>query len=171
MAMGIGITLLASVLPARRPTRVPPVAAVREGATLAPAELARRSYAAGLITTAASLVSIGPGAFAGGSGAVLVLLLVGGALGLFGGHRAARAALHQAAHSGRRLAGAPDRRRRRRGRVDERRAESRPDGLDRRHADDRAHARDRRRRARGKPDSSHARSGHRADPRGLCRRP
>ena len=34
LLLGTGITLLASVLPARRATRVPPIAAVREGATL-----------------------------------------------------------------------------------------------------------------------------------------
>ncbi len=34
LLLGTGVTLLASILPARRATRVPPIAAVREGATL-----------------------------------------------------------------------------------------------------------------------------------------
>jgi len=34
LIVGTGVTLLASILPARRATRVPPIAAVREGATL-----------------------------------------------------------------------------------------------------------------------------------------
>jgi putative ABC transport system permease protein len=34
LLVGTGVTLLASILPARRATRVPPIAAVREGATL-----------------------------------------------------------------------------------------------------------------------------------------
>src|SRR3712207_6571602 len=34
LLVGIGITVIASLLPARRATRVPPIAAVRDGATL-----------------------------------------------------------------------------------------------------------------------------------------
>ena len=40
LLLGTGITLLASILPARRATRVPPIAAVREGATLPPTRMA-----------------------------------------------------------------------------------------------------------------------------------
>ena len=64
--MGVGITLLASILPARRATRVPPIAAVREGATLPPTKLAEQSHMAGFVVTAASLAAIGVGVFAGG---------------------------------------------------------------------------------------------------------
>src|SRR4029078_11423251 len=51
LLLGTGITLLASIIPARRATRVPPIAAVREGATLpqsrlAPAAAARRARGA-----------------------------------------------------------------------------------------------------------------------------
>ncbi len=41
LAVGIVITLVAGLLPALRATRVPPIAAVREGATLPPSPLAR----------------------------------------------------------------------------------------------------------------------------------
>src|SRR5205807_2848147 len=41
LIVGIVITLLASLRPALRATRVPPIAAVREGATLPPGRLAR----------------------------------------------------------------------------------------------------------------------------------
>ncbi len=42
MALGIGVTLLASLVPARRATRVPPIAAVREGAVLPSTRFAAR---------------------------------------------------------------------------------------------------------------------------------
>ena len=41
LLVGIGVTLLASLRPAVRATRVPPIAAVREGATLPPGRFAR----------------------------------------------------------------------------------------------------------------------------------
>jgi putative ABC transport system permease protein len=82
MALGIGITLLASILPARRATRVPPIAAVREGATLAPTTLAAHSHQTGLAVGIASLLAIALGLFTGG-GFAMAVLLGGGALGLF----------------------------------------------------------------------------------------
>ena len=56
-------------------------------------------------------------------------------------HRAARPAARQAARPRRRLAGAPRRRRRRRAGRRQRGPQPRPHGVDRRRADDRAHAR------------------------------
>src|SRR3954452_14580391 len=86
MAVGTGITLLASILPARRATRVPPIAAVREGATLPPTKLAEQSHNAGVAVTVASLAAIAVGLFAGGvSPFAAGLLLGGGVLALFAG--------------------------------------------------------------------------------------
>jgi putative ABC transport system permease protein len=84
--LGTGITLLASILPAKRATRVPPIAAVREGSTLPPTRMAAHSHNAGLGVTLASLAAISLGIFAGGLSALAVgLLLGGGVLGLFVG--------------------------------------------------------------------------------------
>ena len=86
LLLGTGITLLASIIPARRATRVPPIAAVREGATLPKTRLAGHSANAGIGVTVASLAAISFGIFAGGiSGAAVGLLIGGGVLGLFAG--------------------------------------------------------------------------------------
>src|SRR6476620_9041454 len=47
MIVGTSVTVLASVLPARRATRVPPIAAVREGSTLPPGRFAAHSAKSG----------------------------------------------------------------------------------------------------------------------------
>ena len=86
LVLGTSITLVASLLPARRATRVPPIAAVREGATLPPSKLAGKSSHAGLGVVLASLAAISLGIFAGGLGGFAVaVLLGGGVLGLFAG--------------------------------------------------------------------------------------
>ena len=51
-AIGIGVTVLASIAPAVRATRVPPIAAVREGAVLPKSVLARRSRIIGIVLAA-----------------------------------------------------------------------------------------------------------------------
>jgi putative ABC transport system permease protein len=78
LLIGTVITLLASVLPARRATRVPPIAAVRDGATLPPSRLAAHSLKASLVVIALALAAISAGVFAGGLGAGAVALLLGG---------------------------------------------------------------------------------------------
>jgi putative ABC transport system permease protein len=51
LLLGIIVTLIASILPAFKATRVPPIAAVREGATIAPGRFARfRTPIAGVVT-------------------------------------------------------------------------------------------------------------------------
>jgi putative ABC transport system permease protein len=84
LLLGTGITLIATVTPARRATRVPPIAAVREGSTLPPGRMAAHSLKAGLGVVAASVAAISAGVFAGGlSGAAVGLLLALGVIGLF----------------------------------------------------------------------------------------
>jgi putative ABC transport system permease protein len=79
------VTLLASILPARRATRVPPIAAVREGAELPQSKAAAHSakLAVGLIV--ASLAAICAGVFGSPGTLGVVVLLGGGVLALFFG--------------------------------------------------------------------------------------
>jgi putative ABC transport system permease protein len=76
LLVGVGVTMIASLRPARRATRVPPVAAVREGVKLPPGRFARfrvpASAALGLIGFA--LVAL---ALFGGGGTAQILLLMG----------------------------------------------------------------------------------------------
>jgi putative ABC transport system permease protein len=44
LVLGVGITMLATIIPARRAMAIPPIAAVREGATLPPGRLARHGW-------------------------------------------------------------------------------------------------------------------------------
>ena len=86
LLVGTGVTLLASIVPARRATRVPPIAAVREGSTLPQSRMAAHSLKAGLGVTLASVAAISAGVFASGlSGGAVGLLLGLGVLGLFMG--------------------------------------------------------------------------------------
>jgi putative ABC transport system permease protein len=83
LVVGTGITLLATIIPARRATRVPPIAAVREGSTLPPSRLANHSLNAGLGVTGASVAAMSVGVFGGVAGGLMALLLGVGVIGLF----------------------------------------------------------------------------------------
>ena len=83
--VGTGTTLLASILPARRATRVPPIAAVREGSVLPPSRLAGHSRKAGIGIVAAAVAAMAVGSFGGLAAGPKALLLVAGVLGLFVG--------------------------------------------------------------------------------------
>src|SRR3954462_7314830 len=86
LALGTVITVLASVVPARRATRVPPIAAVREGSTLPPSRFAAHSLKTAVIVSSVAVVAICIGVFASGIGTLAVLLLLGlGIVGLFVG--------------------------------------------------------------------------------------
>ena len=80
MLTGTLVTLVASVVPARRATRVPPISAVREGSSATTASGPERSATRGLIVTGLSLASIAVGLFAG---VMLAVTLVLGVFGLF----------------------------------------------------------------------------------------
>jgi putative ABC transport system permease protein len=77
LVVGILITVLASLVPAMRATRVPPIAAVREGAEVPPGRWARfRPVGSILLTTAGFLLLI-LGLFGHGLGTKQILLLMG----------------------------------------------------------------------------------------------
>jgi len=84
LVVGIVVTLLASLRPALRATRVPPIAAVREGATLPESRWARYRLPAALVLTALGFAALLAGLFVPnlGTGQILLLML-GGALIVF----------------------------------------------------------------------------------------
>jgi ABC-type antimicrobial peptide transport system permease subunit len=67
LVVGIGVTLLASLAPAVRATKVPPIAAVREGAVLPRSRLAPFAPYIALVLTALALVLLGYSMFASSS--------------------------------------------------------------------------------------------------------
>jgi putative ABC transport system permease protein len=74
---GILVTLLASLRPAFRATRVPPVAAVREGATLPPGRFARFRGLGAALMALAGFAALLYGIFRSGLGTEQVLLWMG----------------------------------------------------------------------------------------------
>ena len=84
LAVGILVTLVASLRPAFRATRVPPIAAVREGATLPEGRFARFRLPASILLTLLGFAGLVWGLFAPdlGTAGVLVFML-GGALLIF----------------------------------------------------------------------------------------
>jgi putative ABC transport system permease protein len=84
LVLGTVITLIASLRPALRATRVPPIAAVREGSVLPPGRFARFGPAAAIGVCALALALVCVGAFDDGLDTTPRLLLLGiGVLALF----------------------------------------------------------------------------------------
>jgi putative ABC transport system permease protein len=84
LVVGIGITMLAALRPAIRATRVPPIAAVREGALLPPSRFARFGPLAAAITLLGALALLLVGLFVGGISTGTRLIAIGvGAVGIF----------------------------------------------------------------------------------------
>jgi putative ABC transport system permease protein len=84
LVVGTAITVLASIIPAIRATRVPPISAVREGSTPPKSRFAPYAPYVALGTIAISVVALGVGLFADGLAIQAVLLLLGlGTLALF----------------------------------------------------------------------------------------
>jgi putative ABC transport system permease protein len=70
LLVGTGIAVVASLRPALRATRVPPIAAVREGAVLPTSRFARLGLPVALAVVAVAVALIAFGVFAGGVGTV-----------------------------------------------------------------------------------------------------
>jgi putative ABC transport system permease protein len=86
LAVGIGVTLLAGLFPAIRATRVPPIAAVREGAVLPRSRLAPLALPAAALAIVLGTAALAYGMFADGVGTTERLYLMGaGCLILFCG--------------------------------------------------------------------------------------
>ncbi len=84
LLVGILVTLLASLRPAIRATRVPPIAAVREGATLPESRFARFRTVGSLGLTALGFAALAYGLFGSDLGTTQILLWMGiGALLIF----------------------------------------------------------------------------------------
>jgi putative ABC transport system permease protein len=84
LIVGIVVTLLASLRPALRATRVPPIAAVREGATLPESRWARYRLPAAIVLTALGFAGLIAGLFVSNlSTGQILLLMLGGALLVF----------------------------------------------------------------------------------------
>jgi ABC-type antimicrobial peptide transport system permease subunit len=84
LGIGIFVTLVAGIFPALRATKVPPIAAVREGATLPPGRFARFTPYIALAIVAASVALLAYGLFGHGmTVAVRLLSLAVGCLLLF----------------------------------------------------------------------------------------
>lgn len=85
LLLGVIITVLASLRPAFRATRVPPISAVREGAELPPGRFARWRTPWAIILTAAGFAALAYGLFgASGTAQVLTFMGVGTVLIFFG---------------------------------------------------------------------------------------
>ncbi len=86
MILGTVVTLIASIAPAIKATKVPPIAAVREGATLPPGRFAPYRTAVAISVVGLSLALLGYGLFVHGvSTAPRLLSMALGVLGLFVG--------------------------------------------------------------------------------------
>ena len=86
LLVGIVVTLVASLRPAIRATRVPPIAAVREGAVLPESRFARFRTAGSLVTIGLGFAALLYGLFGSGLGTTQILVWMGlGALLIFVG--------------------------------------------------------------------------------------
>jgi putative ABC transport system permease protein len=84
LASGIGVTLVASLRPALRATRVPPIAAVREGATLPPSRFAFLRTPASIVLALLGFAALSWALFGPDLGTTAVLVWMGlGALTIF----------------------------------------------------------------------------------------
>ena len=84
LVVGTTVTVVASIVPALRATRVPPISAVREGSIPPQSRFAPYAPYVALTTIALAIVSLGVGLFVSGLETPVILLLLGvGAISLF----------------------------------------------------------------------------------------
>jgi putative ABC transport system permease protein len=84
LVVGVLVTMIASLRPALRATRVPPIAAVREGATLAPGRFARFRGIGSATLAVLGFVALAYGLFGSGLSTTQILVFMGvGALLVF----------------------------------------------------------------------------------------
>jgi putative ABC transport system permease protein len=86
LLVGVLITVAATIAPALRATRVPPIAAVREGATVPASRLSSSAPRISAAVVAAAVAALAAGSLVSGLGTGMALLLIGlGCAGLFSG--------------------------------------------------------------------------------------
>jgi putative ABC transport system permease protein len=112
LIIGIGITLLAGVLPAFRATRIAPINAVREGATATGGSASQLSLPFAVVAISLAAAALGVGLFADVATNVRLLLIAGGSLIGFLGVAAVSPRLvpplaRVLGYPGRKLGGAP----------------------------------------------------------------
>ena len=83
LVLGVGVTVLSSLIPAVRATRIPPVSAMREGATLPPTRVSTRRGLVVAILAIATAGLLGYGSFGGAGTGTSLLYVLGGCLALF----------------------------------------------------------------------------------------
>src|SRR5215211_5203101 len=77
LALGVGITMLATIIPARRAMAIPPIAAVREGATLPPGRLTRHGWLRPVTAVAAIVLLVWGGVGGLDTGSSLLVTALG----------------------------------------------------------------------------------------------
>ena len=165
LLIGTGVTLLSSIVPARRATRVPPIAAVREGSELPQTSMQKHSTKVALGVIAAAVAAMSMGVFGNVSGVARRAAARRRRADAVHRRGPDRAAAREAAREPGRLAGAPPRRLR--GPPGELELGPQPvaHGGHRRRADGRPHAGHGGRRARQRPADVGERRGRQAAPR------